>query len=372
MQNYLKSGSEKTHEVIGVMSGTSVDGLDLVCCRFEKKEGRWSYNIVSAESITYPEKLYGKLLDIISLPAESIFSIDIEFGEFIGNQINRFIGVNKLNPDLIASHGHTVFHQPDKRISVQIGSGPVINKITGIITITGFRQLDVILGGQGAPLVPVGDQLLFAGYDVCLNLGGFSNISFERQGARLACDISPVNIVLNRIARSTGKPYDDRGEMARRGKFMEDIFNELNNLQFYSKLPPKSLGLEWVNEKFMPVLNKKGDTGEKLNTATHHIAYQIDHSIRDLLQVGDHKIRVLTTGGGVYNDFLMEVLREAGNDIIVYEKPGNLLIDFKEAIIFAFLGLLRAMGEINTLSSVTGASNDSSGGIIYDNFPLGN
>ena len=234
------------------MSGTSVDGLDLACCSFTFKNGRWNYHIAEARTISYPEDWRKRLLNIVDLPAEGIWIADREFGEYIGVCINEFIRDTGLRPSLIASHGHTVFHQPEKKLTLQIGNGLAINAVTGLTTVTDFRRLDVILGGQGAPLVPVGDRYLFPDYSACLNLGGFSNLSYETSGNRIACDICPVNIVLNRLAAQLNFPFDRGGELARKGKLIPGLLDQLNELNFYKRYGPKSLGLEWVNENVTP------------------------------------------------------------------------------------------------------------------------
>ncbi len=352
------------------MSGTSVDGLDLADCNFEFKNGQWNYEILHARSIHYKESWKERLLTIISGSTEDLFVADTEFGEFIGQNVVDFIREFQIKPMLIASHGHTVFHQPDKKLTWQIGNGMIINRITGIPVITDFRRLDVILGGQGAPLVPLGDKLLFPDYDVCLNLGGFSNISCDVNETRIAFDVCPVNIVLNRLSRTLGFNYDDHGKMARQGKFLEELYENLNQLDFYKKTGPKSLGLEWVIGEFLPLLEKFENTKDILNTMVRHIAFQINHAILELFPEEREMTKVLVTGGGVHNDFLMEVINENRRNDVIYEKPANEIIDFKEALIFAFLGLLRYRGEINTLKSVTGASRDSSGGVINNNIDL--
>jgi anhydro-N-acetylmuramic acid kinase len=366
-QNYRISTIDENDLVIGVMSGTSVDGLDIACCRFKYEQSRWEFEIVKTASITYNETWRKKLLEIIHGSTEEIISLDIEFGKFIGDEVNRFITQNKFRPILIASHGHTVFHQPGRRITWQIGNGMIINQLTGITTINDFRKLDVILGGQGAPLVPIGDALLFPEFDFCLNLGGFSNLSFEKSKERIAYDICPVNIVLNHLTRKMGMPYDDQGKIAREGKIDEQLLLELNNLEFYRLPHPKSLGLEWVQQQIHPLLENHKHIPDLLSTFTYHVGFQINKTIVEAHQDDNTKKRVLVTGGGAYNEFLIEILKRLSNDALIYNVPEKPLIDFKEALIFAFIGLLRYRGEANTLKSVTGASQDSCGGTIHDN-----
>jgi anhydro-N-acetylmuramic acid kinase len=371
MQNYRISTIDESYEVIGVMSGTSADGLDIACCRFTYETANWKFLITEATSIEYNEEWRKKLLEAIYSDTSGILNLDIEFGEFIGSHVNQFINRHRISPILIASHGHTVFHQPDRQVSLQIGNGMKINQLTGIPTINDFRKLDVILGGQGAPLVPIGDSLLFHDYAYCLNLGGFSNISYEKSGIRVAGDICPVNIVLNTLARKMDKPYDDKGKIARNGKVIEELLKKLNGLEFY-KLPfPKSLGLEWVNKVIIPQLEKYKNLPDLISTFTHHIAFQINKTIMEANAGNAVNGSVLITGGGAYNDFLIELLNRFNTSSLNYLIPEKRIIDFKEALIFAFIGLLRYKGEINTLKSVTGASSDSCGGTIHDNCSIG-
>ncbi|HLF32915.1 MAG TPA: anhydro-N-acetylmuramic acid kinase [Cyclobacteriaceae bacterium] len=368
MQNYRNSGTAEFYDVIGVMSGTSVDGLDLAHCRFElDPKSSWNYRIMHTETVRYSQKWRDRLLNVIYSDPDEIFSLDVEFGEFIGRHVNKFIRKYKIVPRIIASHGHTVFHQPTRKITIQIGDGIAINQITGIPTINDFRKLDVILGGQGAPLVPVGDALLFPQFRFCLNLGGFSNVSFHRNRNRIAFDICPVNIILNRLARKAGKPFDKNGSMGRRGKLIPKMLERLNNLDYYSKPFPKSLGLEWVDKNIMPILEKYSGVQDAITTYTHHVASQINQSLISFASGGRGISRVLVSGGGAFNSYLIELLGKAGKGKLAYEIPEPDLVNFKEAMIFGFLGVLRLRGEINTLRSVTGASRDSCGGTLHDN-----
>jgi anhydro-N-acetylmuramic acid kinase len=368
MQNYRNSGTAEYYDVIGVMSGTSVDGLDLAHCGFGRDPGSaWNYRIMHTETIRYSQKWRDRLLNVIYSNPDEIFSLDVDFGEFIGRQVNNFIRKYKIVPRIIASHGHTVFHQPSRRITIQIGDGITINQITGIPTINDFRKLDVILGGQGAPLVPVGDALLFSQYRFCLNLGGFSNVSFHRKGNRIAFDICPVNIVLNRLARKAGKSFDKNGSIARKGKLIPKLLDRLNSLDYYRKPYPKSLGLEWVDKNIMPILGKYSKVEDVITTYTHHAAYQVNQSLITFISGSRGILKVLVSGGGAFNSYLMELLGKNGEGKLAYEIPEPDLVNFKEAMIFGFLGVLRLRGEINTLRSVTGASCDSSGGTLHDN-----
>ncbi len=344
--------------IIGLMSGTSLDGLDMACIEFILTRKRWSYQIVAAETIGYTRSLVKRLETSGELTALELTALDTWYGRWSGTQICRFIKKHRLNPDLISSHGHTVFHQPSKGFTLQIGSGAAIAAATGITTVCDFRSMDVALGGQGAPLVPIGDELLFGEYDYCLNLGGFANLSFNQQGIRQAFDICPANIVLNALSQEVNKPYDRNGSLSSAGKTDQALLKKLNAVPFFHQPGPKSLGKEWVEKNVLPILSKSTlPVIDKLNTYVAHISMQIGSCIQT------PSSRVLITGGGVYNCFLLEKIKENSNAEFIV--PDDMLIQFKEALIFAFLGLRRLRAEVNCLMSVTGACRDSVGGSIY-------
>jgi anhydro-N-acetylmuramic acid kinase len=343
-------------QTIGLMSGTSLDGLDICFAAFEKKD-KWSFQILKAETLPYPENWEEKLRNSIYLSSEELLELHSEYGFYLGQKVQEFITKNGLeNIDLIASHGHTVFHQPKKKFTLQIGDGRAIRIETGIPVVYDFRSQDVLMGGNGAPLVPIGDEFLFSGYDACLNLGGFSNISLKQDGRRIAFDIAPVNIVLNRLAQKFNKNFDENGDLARKGKINEVLLAKLNALEFYTQPHPKSLGIEWCTESIFPLLENM-KTENIMATFTEHIAQQISNVINK-----NSLKNVLCTGGGTYNTFLTEKIKEkTGSKIIIPEKE---IIDYKEALIFAFMGVLRMNKEVNVLSSATGSSTDHSSGII--------
>lgn len=349
----------KKYTIIGLMSGTSLDGADLACCEFELHEGKWKFDMKASYTYPYSDEWRRRLGSAMFLSAEELALLNVRYGEFLGNLTSRFMLENQLSPDLIASHGHTVFHRPDAGLTLQIGSGAVIAAQTGIPTVCDFRTQDVALGGQGAPLVPVGDNLLFADYNFCLNLGGFSNISFDQNGIRKASDICPVNIVLNQLAQSVGLEYDKDGEMAASGKIHYGLLEKLNGIGFYSQPAPKSLGREWVESAFLPILHKSRlQINDQLRTVAEHIAIQIS-----LQTKGKPTGEMLVTGGGAMNTFLISRIKALSNQSIII--PEKKIVDFKEALIFAFLGLLRYLGQPNCLASVTGADRDHSSGAIY-------
>lgn len=344
-------------QAIGLMSGTSLDGLDICLAKFEKQNSVWKFEILQAETLPYSEKWENQLRNSIHLSAEELLELHSEYGFYLGKAVKSFIEKYNLeNIDIITSHGHTVFHQPQKKFTLQIGDGRAIKIETGFPVVYDFRSQDVLMGGNGAPLVPIGDEFLFSEYDACLNLGGFSNISLKLDDKRIAFDIAPVNIVLNKLAQNFNQNFDVNGDLAKQGKIDTELLNKLNSLDFYSQTHPKSLGIEWCNEKIFPLFEGL-DSKDVLATFTEHTAEQIS-KIFNQYQLK----KVLFTGGGTYNSFLIEKISEKTNsEIIIPEKE---IIDFKEALIFAFMGVLRMSGEINVLSSATGSSSDHSSGII--------
>lgn len=348
--------------VVGLMSGTSLDGVDLVYVKFLNDDYQ-NFDILHSETVSYSKKWKSTLQNSINFSSDELKDLNIKYGSFLGNVINDFVDKYRIDIiDFIASHGHTVLHQPHSGITLQIGDGQTIANTTKQKVICDFRTQDVALGGQGAPLVPIGDELLFSNYDYCLNLGGFSNISFNNNGVRIAFDICPVNIVLNHYVNKLGLEYDDSGKNASKGKINNQLLVALNSIDFYSQNPPKSLGLEWVKENIFPLIDRlEADVSSVLRTFVEHVAIQISEIIKD-------NKSVLVTGGGAFNSFLMNRIKEVSNSNIVLPKVE--LIDFKEALIFAFLGVLRFNNQVNCLSSVTGAKMDHSSGMIFLPFEL--
>ena len=341
---------------IGVMSGTSLDGIDIALCRFSINGFEWSYEIVEAQTINYPELWLEKLKSAPLATVEGFLLLHNEYGRYTGELVKEFLH-NKIRPELIASHGHTIFHQPERKFTYQLGNGASIAALTGITTVSDFRNFDVALGGQGAPLVPVGDELLFPEFDYCLNIGGFSNISFLLDGQRIASDISPANIILNFLAQQKGHTFDEDGRLGAAGIINEHLLTKLNNLDFYRKKWPKSLGKEWVDNQVVPLLTSSGLCIEdQAATIYEHIAIQIS-------KVTGKTGQMLITGGGGKNLFLVEKLKKMCECRIVL--PDQKLTDFKEALIFAFLGVLAYQGQNNVYSSITGSTCNHIGGIIH-------
>jgi anhydro-N-acetylmuramic acid kinase len=342
---------------IGIMSGTSLDGIDFVYVRFDRNHYA-NFEILEATTISYSAEWRIKLQNAISFSANALQQLDLDYGKFLGEKTIDFIREFNIGTiDFIASHGHTVLHQPAKGITLQVGNGQVLANMTKQQVICDFRTQDVQLGGQGAPLVPIGDELLFSEYDYCLNLGGFANLSFRKGGKRIAYDICPVNIVLNKYAQHLGFEYDDKGQIAANGTLLPVIEADLRSLEYYVKKPPKSLGLEWVQKEIFPRLEQSMAKPEDLlRTFTDHIAWAIAKEF----PIG---AKILATGGGVYNEYLMAAIKNKKKiDITI---PSQVLIDFKEALIFAFLGFLRVDNQVNCLKSVTGAREDHSSGVLF-------
>jgi anhydro-N-acetylmuramic acid kinase len=347
------------YNVIGVMSGTSLDGLDICYCSFSiSKNKKWTYKINTATTIGISLELKTKLKNAITFSGLELAILNNEMGNFIGHSINQFIREHNINSiDFISSHGHTIFHQPEKKLTLQIGNGANISSITKYPVICDFRTSDLALNGNGAPLVPIGDQLLFAEYDYCLNLGGIANISYQEK-ERIAFDICPANMILNKLANELGKEYDKNGDFAKSGKIDNTLLVELNSIEYYQKSHPKSLGFEWVEQNIFPILkNYEISIEDKLRTFTEHIAQQISKQLKK-------DSTLLITGGGAFNHFLIQRLKKISDIKIII--PPDEIINFKEALLFGFLGVLRSRNEINSLKSVTGARFDNIGGCIYN------
>ena len=336
--------------IIGVMAGSSMDGLDLAEVSFELKNDRWGYLIHKTETIEYPTKLLERLKISSAENQASQQKLDKEFGKWISEQINGF---NESEIDLVAVHGHTVIHKPQNQISWQLGDGKIIANECNVPCITEFRTLDVQLGGQGAPLVPFGDFNLFSAYSACLNLGGIANISIRESGT--AWDICPCNQILNYLAGQKGLLYDMDGELARKGSLMEELFNKIQKDHFFEQHPPKSLPNNYLSTDLFENINIE----DGLHTYCHFVAQQIK---KDLLNVNPGKM--LISGGGAHNSFLIQLIRRQLSEWKI-EVPNEQLISFKESLVFAFLGLMKFRGEINVLSSVTGAAKDTSSGVIH-------
>lgn len=343
---------------LGLMSGTSVDGLDICCATFRKAEGKWTFQVDAAKGYPYPAEWQEALRSRVQqMSAREFVAFHSAYGQYLGRRVNEFLAEFGVKPDIIASHGSTVFHEPARKLMFQIGDGAAIAAETGISTVSDFRRLDIMLGGQGAPLVPIGDDLLFGDYDYCLNIGGFSNISFREGEGRIAFDISPVNYVINHYCRRQGLEMDRDGLLAAQGQVDPSLKARLDALDYYQRTWPKSLGREWVEGNVFPLLDACGLSLEDL------LRTYYEHCAGQLARVTRPGRTMLVTGGGAWNRFLvsrMEAL--SGCRLIVPDKG---IVDFKEALIFAFLGVLYLADEPSCLRSVTGASRDNIGGMLF-------
>lgn len=359
----------ESFRVLGLMSGTSLDGLDVVDVAFSSENQhlsddlvKWNYKIHNAITIAYPDELKNKLKIATSLPADQLLMVDKQLGEFFGASVNSFLKDKKLSSTsfhFVASHGHTIFHQPNNGITLQIGNGPEGAARSKLPWVCDFRTMDVANGGQGAPLVPVGDAALFLNEaDSFLNIGGFCNISFQVKENWQAFDIAPANLILNRLANRNDLQYDKDGALGKEGKINRALLDQLDALPYYTQKGAKSLGTEWLEDCFYPLIDENVDTVNVIRTCYEHLAFQVV----DILH--KHKLKsVFITGGGTHNSFLIELIKSKYKGEIII--PDTLTIDFKEALIFAYLGLLRVLNKTNVSASVTGANKDSCAGIVY-------
>ena len=347
---------EGSTRVIGVMSGSSLDGIDLALCEFKPQDKRWSFSLEKVKTVPYDDAMHQRLLQATEADALELARLHRDIGIAIGNACKDLL--TGTHADAIASHGHTIFHQPDEGLTTQVGDGARIAAIAALPTVCDFRAMDVALGGQGAPLVPFGERALFPDHEAFVNLGGIANISIHHGTHPLGYDVCPCNQALDLLAREAGRPYDAGGALARSGELDHDLLAKLNALPFYQQRPPRSLGREWFDAHVKPLITSKAPLPDRLRTVAEHIACLVAREL-DRTKAGN----ALFTGGGAHNTFLIERIAALGS--ARPELPSRETIDYKEALIFAFLGLMRLREEANTLSSVTGAARDSIGGAVY-------
>lgn len=353
--------TKATFRVIGLMSGTSLDGLDIAYCTFRKNKSAWKYKIEIADTVKYPSSWLKKLSGAHILNGVDLITLDADFGRYLGKVTSDFILKHNLKTDFISSHGHTIFHQPAKGFTYQIGNGNAIYAVSGVPVVYDFRSLDVMLGGEGAPLVPAGDKFLFNQYDVCLNLGGIANLSMDIKKIRIAYDICFCNMGVNYLAAKAGKQIDNEGNMAAQGELNAALLNQLRKIYAGMEKKRPSLGREIFEKQIQPLLDQDNiPLNDRLRTLTESSAIEIVSSILD----GKKHAKVLCTGGGVFNSFLISRMLEHCGDRATLIIPENDIVKFKEALVFAFLGVLRVRGEINCLKTVTHSSTNSSGGAI--------
>jgi anhydro-N-acetylmuramic acid kinase len=360
------------YRAIGLMSGSSLDGLDIVFTEIHENGGKWTYEIIQADCYSYPSAWIKKLKEATLLPALDYLLLHVEYGHYLGKQVNRFIEEHQLHYQvaLVASHGHTTFHIPAKKMTAQLGDGAAIAATTQLPVVSDLRSLDVAFGGQGAPIVPIGEKLLLGDYNYFLNLGGIANIS----GHGLGFDVCAANRILNMLATDAGKEYDKGGQMASFGTINNALLEKLNALDYYKQPSPKSLANDFGTDTVYPMIKKSGcSIPDALRTYTEHISIQIKNSISNLKNLNPDSYRdqtsnlkLLCTGGGAFNTFLVECLidqlKELNIEVII---PDEKLVKYKEALIMALIGVLRWREEANVLSSVTGAKRDSVGGAMW-------
>ena len=350
----------RKYNIIGLMSGSSLDGIDLVDVDFWN-DGKWHFEIVATDNYDYDDDWKHKLSDAFYYNENQLKTIDYQYGAFLGQVTKQFIDKYNLHPEIVASHGHTIFHRPQEHYTLQIGDGQALANACNVMVINDFRTEDVLKGGQGAPLVPIGDKLLFSDYPICLNIGGIANVSYDVDGQRIAYDICIANQALNYLASPL--PYDRDGLIARSGTIDNQLLTILNSHPFYLQKYPKSLGREFFEENIKPLLENRDDVADMMATFVEHIAMQISASIDDVKTCHGASLQMLITGGGAKNKYLVERIQAHTNHKVVV--PADDIIDYKEALVFAFLGLLRNNNEINVLRSVTGAESDSCSGKIF-------
>ncbi len=350
------------------MSGSSLDGLDIVLAELNENAGKWEYEILASDCYSYPDHWKNKLAGAINLNARDYLLLHAEYGHYLGNEVNRFIQTNGLEfkVGLIASHGHTSFHLPAQKMTAQLGEGSAIAAVTGLPVVSDLRALDVAFGGQGAPIVPIGEQLLFPQYDMFLNIGGIANISFNLPGNYIAFDVCPANRVLNLLAETKGKSFDEGGKMAASGHINNELLQKLNSLEYYSKPYPKSLANSFGTDEIFPIVQASGLTVEDaMRTYVEHIAWQIKNAV-DLVKLQPEEKKLLATGGGALNEFLIERLSAMlSTKKISVVVPEPSIVNYKEALVMALIGVLRWRQEYNVLSTVTGASRNSIGGAVW-------
>ncbi len=372
--------ANNNYKVIGLMSGSSLDGLDIAYCNFEVNDGKVTWQLLEKETVKFDPKWTARLAHLPVQSARVLAQTHAYFGRYMAELVNGFIKKNNIAPDLIASHGHTIFHEPERYFTTQIGDGAALAALTGITTVCDFRTQDIALAGEGTPIAPAADRYLFSGYDFYLNIGGIANITSNLGGKYIAFDTSPANQVLNLLANEMGMPFDLNGEIARSGIIIPELMEELNAVDYFHKKYPKSLDNNWIRQYIFPIIqNNNSEIADKLHTYTHFIAIQIKESIGRIFEQesralssdtskvsGDKKYRMLATGGGVFNQFLIEQIqaecRLFSVEIVLPEKE---IIEYKEAILMGLMGVLRMESLPNCFSSVTGAEMDTIGGAVY-------
>lgn len=364
---------------LGVMSGSSLDGLDFALCKFNftTEDNHLVINnweIIESETFELSTFWQERLAKAFQATAKELWLTHNTFGKFIGDQANIFLRRTKIKPAFIASHGHTVFHEPQNHMTLQIGHGAAIAAATGYDVISDFRSTDIALGGQGAPMIPIAESYLFSDFPLCLNIGGITNLSARIGDRYVAFDVSPANQIMNKLASFSGQAYDRNGDTARSGKLQPEMITALKRLDYFSALYPKSLDNNWVMRDLYPVIKSFDfNIADKLNTFCEFVAERISAEISNISEREHTDFQgtsMLVTGGGAFNAYLIDCIKERvkenGVSIIVPKKE---IVEFKEALLMALAGLLRVKNQVNFLHSVTGARVDNIGGCIYSGVP---
>jgi len=366
------------YKIIGLMSGSSLDGLDIAFVEFSETAGKWDYKINCTACISYHEEWIERLKNSVNLLAVDYQILNTDYGRFLGEKVNEFIDRFSLHHkvDLVASHGHTTFHFPGKKMTHQLGDGASIAAITELPVVTDLRSMDVAFGGQGAPIVPMGEKLLFPDDHYFLNIGGIANISIDSKATNnsdsnhgkneiIAFDICAANRVLNMLAAEKHLNYDEDGNLAAVGKVNQDLSQKLNALKYFSLPYPKSLANSFGTDIIFPLIKEFGlSTEDSLCTYVEHISLQIKNALSPYFS--NTLQSVMITGGGAFNRYLIKRiemhLEEINFEIFI---PEDEVVIYKEALIMALLGTLRWREQYNILASVTGARRNSIGGALW-------
>ncbi len=355
------------YKVIGLMSGSSLDGLDIVFAELQEIAGNWNYEIVAADCIEYDEAWQDKLRLATEMNARDYQLLHADYGRFIGLKINEFIEANnlQLKINLVSSHGHTTFHLPEKKMTHQLGDGAAIASVTRLPVVSDLRALDVAFGGQGAPIVPMGEKLLFPDYNYFLNIGGIANLSVRSENEIIAFDIGAANRILNMLAGEKSLPYDDEGNLSAAGKIHDGLLEKLNSLEYYTLNYPKSLANSFGTDTVFPIIKSFAiNTEDALATYTEHLSIQIKNSLHQFAK--EEKQNIFITGGGAFNTFLIERMKQYLEEInFEIHIPPVDVVKYKEALIMALLGILRWREQYTVLASVTGAVRNSIGGALW-------
>ncbi|WP_116964841.1 anhydro-N-acetylmuramic acid kinase [Fastidiosibacter lacustris] len=359
---------------VGVMSGTSMDAIDCVVVQFESSV----FKLIAAHSFSYPSEIKSAIRQIYQnnyhLSLHEFGSLDYELGLIYANCINELLNrykIEKAQIKAVGCHGQTVYHHPHKvpRFSIQLGNGNVIAAKTNLVIVNDFRNKDMIFGGQGAPLVPVFHQTFFSHSminRVILNLGGIANIScLHSQKTLIGFDTGPANTLIDHwIYQHKGKAYDHNGEWGKGGQVLSDLLNRMLADPYFSKQTPKSTGLEYFNLSWLKQYLTGNEEAQDVQATLHVLSAK---TIADaVLNVQPDTKEVYVCGGGVGNDYLMELLKECLPEISLTD-ISSLGVDGQwiEAIAFAWFGYCHINSKKIPFSLSTGGSEDCLVGTLH-------